>query len=229
DGETHDDRHLAIALADRLLLAADDDAVAVGNLESGESGADRVVHRTDVGDFVDDVAREPEDAVLVLTVDGCRRDGRVDAGDIAQIDGRATGNAGEERDRSDVLGAGELLARQTHAQVVLLVAGREARRDRAVERSADRLADRGDVQAEIRRALAVQLDRELWRSLIGGCVEVLEARNTAQPEQQLLADATQLVQVVAGDRECDRSTGRVRAKTANARRPHTDAGAGEAA
>ena len=60
----------------------------------GEPRADGVVDGSDGRNFVDDVAGQSEDAVLVLAIDLGRTGGGVHAGDIAEIDGRAAGDAG---------------------------------------------------------------------------------------------------------------------------------------
>ena len=98
-------RHLPVVLADRLLLAADDDAVAVGQLEVGEPRADRV------GDLAD-----RRDSVMTSPVMRRMRfwfSRRIVVGpsavahvrDVAQVHRRAADAAREERDGAEVLGA----------------------------------------------------------------------------------------------------------------------------
>src|SRR5690606_5696990 len=115
-------------------------------LQIREARPDRVVDDADRRDLGDNVAGNAQDAVLVLAPDRGRPERLVDVGDVAQVDGRAPGGAREERDGAQVLGAGEVLPREHHAQVELPVPFGEARGDGAVERGPDRLADADDVE-----------------------------------------------------------------------------------
>jgi hypothetical protein len=142
--------------------------------------------------------------------------------------GAPSGGAGEERDGAQVLGAGEALPGEHDPQVVLLVAGREARGHGAVERGAQRLADGGRVEAEVAGALAVQLDGELGRGLVGGRLQVLEAGTPRHAVHDVVGDALELVQVVALDVEGDGGAGGRGAEPPDLRRPDEDPGAGEA-
>src|SRR5690606_12281724 len=99
----------------------------------------------------------------------------------------------------------------------------------AVERSAERLADGCHVETEVSRALTVQLDRELLRTLVSRHFQVLETRYPAQSDLQVLADTSQHIEIVAGDRQCDGPAGRVGAQSADARRTNEDACAREPA
>src|SRR5690606_36429472 len=138
--------------------------------------------------------------------------------DVTQVDRRAPGGARKERDGPEVLRALEVLAREHHAQVELAVPLREAGRNGSVERRADRLPDAHDIEAEVGRALAVQLDDELRAGLLRRSLDVLEARHALDARDDLVGDPLQLVEVVALDVDGDVRAGHRGAQPWDARR-----------
>jgi hypothetical protein len=110
---------------------------------------------------------------------GAISDGWPHIGDITQEHGRRTPTTRKEHDFAKLGRAGEPVAREQHADVVLEVALRVLGRDGAVERGANRLTDRGHVEVQRARAFAIEHDRELRAAFIGLDIEVGQPRNPA--------------------------------------------------